>query len=396
MTIAITGARIWDGLAPGYAAPGSVLRIEDGRVAALGRGGSLTDAAKVLDLRGAAVVPGLIDAHVHLHADPSLTPEKARALPLSHFVEAIPGRAEAMVRAGITTARDLGGASYREVALRDEIARGDAPGPRLLCAGQPLTRPLGHCWPWGGVARSPEEVEAVVRRQLDRGVDWIKVMASGGILTPESDERSSQFDEREIRLVVEQARAAGLSTAAHCHTPRSIVDAARAGVRTIEHCSFLGGGGLGSDFHPAVVDEVARSGAFVAPTANSGWWLGTFPHPALHSFGRRMARCLRALRAAGVPMIASTDAGIPGVRHDDLPRSLPIFATLTGLTPLEALRSATSEAARALNLEHETGALRPGLSADLLAVRGDPLRNLRALRRPHLVMCMGRIYEPGR
>jgi imidazolonepropionase-like amidohydrolase len=300
-------------------------------------------------------------------------------------------RAGEMVRAGITTARDLGAGEWRELALRDAIARGELPGPRLLCAGQPLTVPSGHCHFWGGVAANAAERASVVERQLEHGVDWIKVMATGGVFTKGSGVDRAQFDEAALRETVERAGRAGRSVAAHCHGAAGIRNAARAGVRTIEHCSFAGSEGFGSDLDPDVVLDVARSGAWVSPTVNAGWARRLEKDGQSTPFHDRMRAVLAALRGAGVPLIASTDAGIPGVRHRDLPVALRAFAHYADLTPLEVLRSATSESARALGLADVCGAVRPGLSADLVVVEGDPLLDLGVLERPLLVLTRGRM-----
>jgi imidazolonepropionase-like amidohydrolase len=162
-------------------------------------------------------------------------------------------------------------------------------------------------------------------------------------------------------------------------------------VRTIEHCSFAGRQGFGSAFDPEVVADVAKSRAWVSPTVNSGWARRVEQEGRSTPFHDRMRVVLAALRGGGVPLIASTDAGIPGVRHDDLPRALRAFAHYADLTPCEVLRSATSESARALGLDTVCGTLRPGLAADLLVVEDDPLLDLTLLERPLLVMAAGRV-----
>ena len=181
MALALSGVRIWDGaseaLRPGLA----TLRIEDGRIVGIGDSAELERDAERIELRGAVALPGLCDAHVHLTLDPARREavQDASGDPL----ETMAVRARAMVEAGITTARDLGGPEFRALELRDRIASGELVGPRLLCAGQPLTSPQGHCWFWGGEASGADELRAVVRRQVERGADWIKVMATGGVLT---------------------------------------------------------------------------------------------------------------------------------------------------------------------------------------------------------------------
>jgi len=392
MRLVLRGARVWDGLQEATSAGPVPVWIDCGEITSIGSdpGG---EGWQRVDLPAASVlVPGLIDAHVHLDLDPAL------AKPGDQFVPArrdrdlrMIARAAAMVRAGITTARDLGAGEWREIALRDAIARVELPGPRVLCAGQPVTVPDGHCHFWGGVARDPSEQARVIRRQLEHGVDWIKVMATGGVFTFGSDVDRAQFAEDEVAAMVRLAEENGRPVAAHCHGAEGIRNAARGGVRTVEHCSFAGRGGFGSAFDPVAVRDLATHGSWVSPTVNEGWAGRVEKEGRETRFHLRMCAVLARLREAGIPLIASTDAGIPGVRHDGLPRALGALAHYAAMTPAEALRAATIEAARALRLEQTCGALRPGLAADLLAVGGDPLTDLAHLEAPLLVLAQGRV-----
>lgn len=397
--LALTGIHLWDGEASERTRTPVTLRIEAGRVAAIGSDPDLARNAREIPLDGATALPGLIDAHVHLTLDPSLpTPADQLRVSDERVEEDTAARAARMLAAGITTARDLGGGRWIEVALRDRIERGLQPGPRILCAGQPVTSPGGHCHFWGGEARGAAGVEAVVARQLARGVDWIKVMATGGVMTRGSRTLEPQFGDTEIRRAVECAGAAGRAVAAHCHGTAGIDQAARVGVRTIEHCSFAGPRGFGDDLDEAVLARLAaraHEGAlWVSPTVNGGWRRHLASGPGVADptpFARRMGAVLRGLREAGVPLVASTDAGIPGVEHHRLADALAVMARLAGLEPVECLRAATSRAARALGLDGRTGVLRPGLDADVLVCRRDPLTDLQALAQPLLVLARGQI-----
>jgi imidazolonepropionase-like amidohydrolase len=392
MKFSLCGARVWDGVAARTTTAACSIEIDCGLITSVDKSGSADDGRRVRLPEHAVALPGLIDAHVHLDLDPTLLePDDQLAAARADRDLRMLARAASMVRAGITTVRDLGAGQWRELVLRDAIAKGEIPGPRVLCAGQPVTLPSGHCHFWGGVAANAAERADVIARQVERGVDWIKVMATGGVFTRGSAVDHAQFDEPELREMVRLAQAAGRSVAAHCHGAAGIRNAVRAGVRTIEHCSFAGKQGFGSAFDPDVVADVARSGAWVSPTVNAGWARRIEKDGRSTAFHDRMRGVLTALRGAGVPLIASTDAGIPGVRHADLPIALRAFAHYADLTPLETLRSATSESARALGLAEVCGALRPGLAADLVVVEGDPLLDLAALERPLLVVAAGRI-----
>jgi len=394
----ISGVFVWDGLAEARSEAPWSIRIQGGRIVALGPEPELADDAQAAAVfrygdafEQVTAIPGLIDAHVHLTLDPFIgSPSKQFEVSRDAAWNAMCARAGAMVRAGVTTARDLGAGEWRELGLRDEIAAGRITGPRLLCVGQPVTTPGGHCHFWGGEASGSAEIARVVDRQLAHGVDWIKVMATGGVFTKGTDVRAAQFDERELAEIVARARSHEREVAAHCHGKLGIRNAAVSGVRTIEHCSFAGSDGFGSDFDEAVAAEVVGRGAWVSPTVNAGWGRRLEKDGEPTPFFERMSKCLGFLREAGARFIASTDAGIPGVEHHRLAEGLAAFSRYTGATPVETLRTATSESARALGLETETGRLAPGLAADVLLVRGNPLEDLATLRRPLLVTARGK------
>jgi imidazolonepropionase-like amidohydrolase len=391
--ILITDARVWRASQAQLDEAPTALRIRRGRIVALGRTALEGEpAAKTLALPGRVILPGLIDGHVHLELDPRLaTPAEQLAVPAEERVRAMAARARAMLGQGITTARDCGGGAFFEHALRDRIARGEALGPRLLCCGQPLTTPGGHCAFWGGVVSDASGLERVVDRQVEAGSDWIKVMATGGVFTPGSRPRDTQFDARALATIVAAARRSGRPVAAHCHGTAGIAAALRAGVRTIEHASFAGPDGFGTDLDEALVRELAASGVFVAPTVNAGWLRRIRDaEGAPTDFFRRLSRSLGLQRMHGVRLLASSDAGIPGVFHDALAGGLEALSAFAAMRPVDVLRAATVDAAEALGLSQETGRIEPGLSADLMVVRGDPTQDLAALRDPEAVSFRGR------
>lgn len=386
--ITLTGARIWDGSAGTYLEDADAIRIVGRRIAAVGDAATLSSGCSTRDVSGLTIIPGLIDAHVHLCLDPDnrAVPEQGEVADET-MLPAMRARAEAMVRAGITTARDLGGGRWLELAVRDEINAGSHAGPRLLCAGQPITSPGGHCHFWGGESATLEEALTVLDRQIERGADLIKVMATGGNVTPGSDPTTTQFDTETIAAIVERAGTFNRHVAAHCHGTAGIANAAAAGVATIEHCSWWGEARSGSNYDPDVASDIAARGIWVSPTVNAGWQR-FLKNTALVE---RVQANYRAMRQAGVKLIASTDAGIPGVYHHQLAQALPVFAHYAGLSPLEALRAATGDAATAIGLGDSTGRIEKGYAADLLFVEGDPLTNLAVLTRPVAVMAAGRL-----
>ncbi|MEM1433370.1 MAG: amidohydrolase family protein [Pseudomonadota bacterium] len=379
----LTRLRIWDGE---RTLDADTVKIADGRIQQIGTAEDLArDTAKRIDCSGLWAMPGLIDAHVHLELDPERRepPARGEAPDRDRMIE----RAGRMLRAGITSARDLGGGSGAELWLRDAINRGEVSGPRLWCAGQPITTPGGHCHFWGGEAGSTAAALAVLERQIEKGSDLIKVMASGGVMTRNTKPADAQFEQDTLDAIVAAARAASLTVAAHCHSTLSIDRAARAGVRTIEHCSWVGPDGWGKGYDAKVVEHMLTNRIWVSPTINLGWQR----HLTNSDSTRRdqLRAIFSDMRERGVPLIASTDAGIPGVHHQDLPKALPVMQQLTGLSTEATLRSATSEAARGIGFP-AGGWLRVGEPADLLLVDGDPTADLSVLAQPVEVYKAGR------
>jgi imidazolonepropionase-like amidohydrolase len=368
----LTHLIIWDG---DKTVDADAIRFEQGVITAIGGSAELSDGARTIGCPGGTAIPGLIDAHVHLVLNPDETrPPAADAVP---DPAAMRERAASMVAAGITTARDLGGGHWLELELREDIARGAARGPRLLCSGQPITSPAGHCHFWGGEAADATAAINVLNRQVEHGADLIKIMATGGRMTSGSDPLLAQFDAPTLRRIVEAASDAGLPVAAHCHGTPGIDAAAAAGVSTIEHCSWAGPGGWADNYDAEVAARIAVAGIRVSPTINCGWqrMIG-------NATGKRVHAALERMLNLGIELIASTDAGIPGVYHRDLPRALGVFAELAGLDCESTLRCATSASADGLGISARTGRLAAGLAADIVVLDGNPLNSLSALTQP--------------
>ncbi|MTE17649.1 amidohydrolase family protein [Streptomyces sp. TRM43335] len=342
--------------------------------------------ASRFDYPGGTLLPGLIDAHVHLVLDAG--PDPVAALQGTGDAELSRGmadRARRLLDTGVTTVRDLGDRGGLAARLRDDIAGGRLPGPRILAAGTPVTAPGGHCWFLGGEADGPEAIRTVVRRNIENGADIIKVMATGGGITRGGPAIwAAQFTETELRIVVEEARGAGLPVAAHAHGTAGIAAAVAAGVDTLEHCTWMGRDGF--EVREDLIDTIATKGIAVCPAASPDWrgFARRFgPQRAEEMFGT-----LRHMRERGVRLIAGTDAGISRAVFDDFVSSLEFFQHI-GCTPAEIIDLATHETAQALGIARETGLVRPGHRADLLVVDGDPLDDLQALRAVRLVMADG-------
>ncbi|MBT07799.1 MAG: hypothetical protein CMQ27_00490 [Gammaproteobacteria bacterium] len=209
-------------------------------------------------------------------------------------------------------------------------------------------------------------------------------MVTGGAMTPKSAPSDSQFDLDFLIKVVGEAKRLNYPVAAHCHGSDGILKAAKAGVSTIEHCSWVGKSGWGKSFDIETAILIAKKEIWVSPTVNSGWarFLESDRFEVLRKNFDRM-------KEVGVKLIASTDAGIPNIFHTDLPRALPVFSKIAGLTNTETLRAATTDSAEAIGLSQITGSIRDGLSADFVIYDGNPLTDLNVLKEPKLVVVRG-------
>jgi len=376
---AFKNLNIWDGLDDNFSPEVSSITFDQNGITDLG--GADTDA---LDLGGLYLIPGLIDAHVHLCLDPEVMDPLAHGrVPRDQQLKDMAHRAEQMLQAGITTARDLGAGAWLELELREQIANRHLPGPRLVCAGQPLTTPNGHCHFWGGIASDADSACEVLQRQFTHDVDLIKVMATGGTMTPDSKPHQVQFSVDLLKMIVASAAEKQCLVAAHCHGTQGIRNATMAGVRTIEHCSWVSESGWGQGYDDDLVTEIAQRGIWISPTVNYGWrrYSGAREQLLIDNFSR--------MRNAGVKFIASTDAGIPNVFHHQLPQALPVFAHLAGFNPVQVLKSATSDAAEAIGLGRVTGRIQVGYSADFMLLDRNPLDDLSALLSPIAVFARG-------
>ena len=378
--ISMKNLKVWNGINETIDSGVDALAFEGGKITFVGSSEDL--GAEALDMGGMTVIPGLIDAHIHLCLNPGeKDPLQQESPGRDDLLEQMASRAETMVKAGITSARDLGGGQWLELEIRDRINAGEIPGPRLVCSGQPITSPQGHCHFWRGEAASKEEALEVLARQVEHNVDLIKVMATGGNITKGSRPVDAQFDEEALSAIVNAANEKGFRVAAHCHGTSGIRNAAVAGVTTIEHCSWVGEEGWGKAFDPDVVATMVEKNVWVSPTINSGWkrFIGNT------EFEKLIKENYSRMRSAGIKLIASTDAGIPNVLHERLPLAIPVFAHFAALTPVEALKSATSDCAEAIGLGTITGQINEGFAADLVLFEGDPLIDLQVLASPTFV-----------
>ena len=382
----------------------STITIVDGRIQSVTAG--LTpapDGARLIDLSNRTVLPGLIDMHVHLSGDPGQD-YRQEAVDTDEYATLVGVKnARVTLRAGFTTVRDLGSASQVGFALSRGTREGLFPGPRIIAAGPAISIVGGH----GDVSGFRPEVIAALSgrntctgatecagrvRELARsGAQVIKFTATGGVLSQQAGGLEAHFTDEEMRAIVTTSHSLGLRVAAHAHGARGIEAAARAGVDSIEHGTFA---------DAAAIRAMRASGSVLVPTLMA--FTGVRESLAQNRFTPTVAakarealshlgEAARAARAAGVPVIFGTDAGVfPHGRNGEEFAQLVQYA---GMSPTEALASATTGAARLLGMENEVGRIVPGFSADMIAVEGNPLVDVRALQHVGFVMVRGHIAD---
>jgi imidazolonepropionase-like amidohydrolase len=394
-------ARVFDGIA---AKPheGWVVLVRGERIDSAGPAAEVKvpKDARVIELPGATVLPGLIDAHTHVLLHPyneTSWDDQVLKEPLALRVCRATNHARSTLLSGFTTIRDLGteGAGYADVGLKQAIEQAIVPGPRMLVVTRAIVA-TGSYGPKGfapeiRVHQGAEEADGetlrrVVRDQIGRGADWIKVYADSW--NPAKGGNPT-FSVDELKLIVETARSAGCPVVAHAMTKEGMRRAALAGVETIEH-------GDGGDLE--VFRLMANRGVALCPTLAAGeamskyrgWRPGTEPEPAALKSKRAV---IKEALEAGVTIVNGSDMGV--FAHGDGARELELLVDY-GLPTVQALRAATSTAAKVLHLDDRVGAVKSGLLADLIAVEGDPTRDITALRKVRMVIKGGIVYlEPA-
>jgi imidazolonepropionase-like amidohydrolase len=378
-------------------------RIKD--VVRSGRVGALRGAVQTLDLKGRTLMPGLTDAHVHVCAVEGNTAEQHRYNPPSLVMAKALKRIEQALMQGYTTVRDAGGADY---GLREAVSSGLFPGPRMLVSGRVLSQTGGHgdkrrrsewiapvdcCVGMVGViADGPHEVRKAAREQLRHSVDQIKVMASGGAMSPGDELDTTQYTVEEMRAAVEEARAVGTYVLAHAYSSSAIRNALDAGVRCIEHGNLLDEPGA---------KALKKAGAYLVPTMityeaiwREGKNYGIGDHQ-LEKIGMAREKSVEGLTHA---YRAGCKIGSGSDLLGDMQAQRAIEFELKGqvMKPMEVLLSATRVNAEIFRMEKDIGSVEPGKYADLIAIKGNPLRDLRVLQRHdnlHLIMKGGAIYK---
>jgi len=398
----LTADRLWDGTGqPSLVRP--LVKINEGRVDAVERSllGPATCTGEHRDFPGCTILPGLIDTHVHLVFSALPTNqaiiEQVTRETHEELFERATRNAQAALRAGITTVRDCGGKANVIQKLRDAIRAGAILGPDILSCGMPITTALGHCNWLGLIANTPDEVRDAVGRMLDEGADFLKVMATGGNMTPTSDPMKAQYDFASLALIADAARAVGKHAAAHVLSRAALPDVVKANYRTIEHCDWRVEE-YRYEFLPDLARQIIDQQQYVGLTVSGTMRRAFLPEIRNDTGGpvRRLdARfaCERQMIEAGVPFTLHSDAGVRMTPIERFDLGLRAAQIELKLTPAEVLRAVTATAAIAIGLP-DRGMLTPGKRADLIVVEGDPLRDLESLGKVKAVMKAGQWISP--
>jgi imidazolonepropionase-like amidohydrolase len=384
----LTARRLFDGRTPDVFND-RVVEIEDGLIVDVrDRRASLPE-RDVVDLGDVTLLPGLIDVHQHLAFDASDDPvAHLQADDDATLLLRMRQAAQRALAAGITTIRDLGDRSYLSVRLRDWFREGHEIGPRIVASGPPITVTGGHCWFLGGEADGVDGVCQAVRDRVTHGVDVIKVMATGGNMTPTFGPHESQYTFAELAAAVHEAHAHGLRLAVHAHGAKGIADALAAGADSIEHCTFFTADGVDAD--PDILEQLARSQVAISMTGATLPGVEA-PYPAIRQrLTAIRANCTTLVRT-GANVVCSSDSGVgPNKPHDVLPYGVSSFLPAIGMTNAQALTATTAIAAQVCGIAATTGSLEPGKDADILAVAGNPLEDIASIHHVIAVYIRGR------
>lgn len=410
-TIALKAARLFDGKSASLITPGVVV-VTDGKIVAAGANATIPTGAEVLDLGDATLLPGFIDAHTHLTMMYTTDYKQAALDGLQKTVpeqtlDAI-ANAKVTLMAGFTTVRDVGSHSFIDVGLRNAIRNGKVPGPRMLVSVHAIGATGGHCdetgyrsgvfgketGPEEGVANGPEQIRYAVRLAHKYGADVIKTCASGGVLSLADDVDTPQLTQDEMNALIDEAHALRRKVAAHSHGAEASKRAIRAGVDSIEHGSFL---------DDEALDMMKQHGTYYVPTLmalqglleqmQAGMYI---PPPVKLKAEQAMASLHKTFQKAlakGVKIGLGTDAAVypHGRNAEEFHQMVDL-----GMKPLDALRAGTSSDAELLGLSDKIGTLDPGKFADVIAVPGNPVQDIRQTEHVFFVMKEGVIYRNDR
>jgi imidazolonepropionase-like amidohydrolase len=375
----------------------AVVVIDDGRISAVGPTSQVSPPpdVKVLDAGDRTVMPGLIDAHVHILLTGSvISGQESRAMTDQQGLLVGVRNAQLALKSGLTTVRDCGDRNYLSLALRDFISGGGLAGPRLVCSGPVLTTTAGHLW-WDGIeCDTVDDLQRGVRTLVKHGVDFIKLMGTGGNATPGSNPEASQYAAAGYQAVADDAHRMGKKVAVHVHGVGGTRMAVDAGIDTLEHCPFRAHGRI--EYDERLVEEIIRKGLIVSLAMPATWYRlraeemrEARTHPG-HLWESRY-ETIRRMHAAGVKLVVSSDTGSTGTKIDELALLMEFLVKGVQLPAAAVLHGVTGLAAEALGMGDAVGTLKPGKLADIVIVDGDPLTDITTMQRIHTVIKDGQV-----
>src|SRR5713101_2059490 len=411
-TVVLKAARMFDGKSDELVKPGIVV-VTDGRIVAAGPNATVPAEAEVIDLGDATLLPGFIDAHTHLtfaYSDDWNQNELDRLRkPIAELALDASVNARKTLLAGFTTVRDVGSMEQLDVGLRNAIRNGKVPGPRMLVTVHALGSTGGHCdgmagfrpvlfgresGPLDGVINGAEQARYAVRLDHKYGADMIKVCATGGVLSPTDDVDTPQLTQEELNAIVDEAHALRLKTAAHAHGAEGAKRAIRAGINSIEHGSFL---------DEEALDMMKARGTYLVPTLMAPDYLrqkldaGVYFPPKIAAKARDAIASIQSMfkraLAKGVRIGLGTDGAV--YPHGLNAGEFHLMVDL-GMKPVDALKAGTSSDAELLGLDKQIGSLETGKLADVVAVPGDPVADIRQTEHVFFVMKEGVVYRNDR
>ena len=353
------------------------------------------DAVEKLDMKGKYVMPGLIDGHLHLSFSSSVQPlnelyHDDDETILMRMIQA----AQTELRAGVTTVRDCGAKGMSVLKLRDFIKNGGMKGPDIISCGMPMTITGGHCNFCGLECDSVDEVIRTVRWLCKKGVDFIKVMVSGGNMTPGSDSLIDQYSEEHLKAIAEEAHARGKLVSGHVHSTAGIERAIHAGLDIFDHCSFKAADG--EDYRPELVAEMKEKGIAVSPAVGKAYVLppdqaAPLPEKVAMwgAFQKSRFQTTEWMYKSGVRILAGTDGGCKNTHFDEYYLTLNLMHEKMKMTIEDVIASATCGAAEILGVSDWIGSLEKGKQADIIAIENNPMEDLMNLKNVYFVMKRG-------
>ena len=388
---ALTGARLIDCVQENVI-ENAIIIIDDDTIHSCGAANNinLSDEIDTIDFSGKTIIPGLIDAHTHICFEPA-------ADTLNILVEESDAKTalkagkhcKQTLEAGFTTIRDVGGKNYIDLDVRNAINNGDIPGPRILSSGKSLTMTGGHGWPIGEEVDGISELKWGARKQIKNGVDLIKLMATGGVLTEGVEPGSPQLTVEEMEAAIKEANKADRKTAAHAQGNTGIKNAIKAGIDSIEHGVFL---------DQEAIEMMVENDVYLVPTLTAIYWMAEkgveagIPDYAVRKSKTILKSHIESFKQAlkyGVKIAMGTDAGSPFNYHGENSLEL-VFMVKYGMTEMDAIKSATIVAAELLGLVGKIGTVETGKKADLVVLDKNPLENIENIKSVH------QVYKDGR